>query len=154
MARPGATPSDSGVVPIDTLTVIRGLPQNDRTWEIVGSHDPFPGAAIVASARLLDGSGRIERRERFTTVSTTWRATRRTSVGWNWSWRRARSRAAMSEGDDGTPAPIETEMTETVRGLDVSGWLPGDFRVRGSIRSVSNTVRKSATYGVTLDKSF
>ena len=155
-----AGPADSSGTQVDTLTVIPGVAQQDHQWEITGGYDPRPGATVVASLRLLDGAGRIDRSERLTTVTATWRAARRTTLSWNWSWRRARSAfettvATIEVGLDTVTTRVETETTEIVRGIDVTGRLPGEFRVIGSWRSASGSGREgSVTYSVTLDRNF
>jgi hypothetical protein len=157
--RRAAGPADS-TAQIDTLTVIEGISQEDRLWEITGGYDPRPSATLVASVRWLDGEGRIDRSERVTTLTATWRAARRTTLTWNWSARRARSTFEAvavpgADGEDTIATRVESETSETVHGVDITGRLPGDYRVTGSWHRTSWSGReKSVTYGVTIDRSF
>jgi hypothetical protein len=92
-------------------------------------------------------------------MTASWRVSRRTTLAWNASWRRSRSRleSAAAPGAEtlGAETPITSRTTERVRGIDITGRLPGEFRVVASWRSASVSGREgSITYSATLDKSF
>jgi hypothetical protein len=153
--RRASDPADTSGAQVDTLSVIPGVTQEDRQWEVTGGYDVRRSLSLVASHRLLDGEGRIDRSERLTSMTASWRASRRMTIAWNASWRRSRSRfEAAAEGGGASPR-VDAETTEIVRGIDLSSRLPGKFRVVASWRSASVSEREgSVTYSATLDKSF
>jgi hypothetical protein len=122
-------------LPVDSLT------QRDRQWDFTAGYDPSANISLVGSYRMQDGTGRVDRSERNASASTTWRAARRTSMGVNWSHRRARAALAQTR--------------ETVTGVDVTFWLPGEWKLHGSANYVTSDYRQDMTsYNVILEKVF
>lgn len=124
-----------------TAPQFEGLAQEDRTWEILGGWDPIRGMNLSGSHRRLDGGGRIDRRERQTSLVSAWRPTPRSSVSLNWTRRTART--------------FTVETRSTVTGLDFDFWLPGEVRAHASWRESSTSgVPLQRSYGVSLERRF
>lgn len=160
LAAPDSAAGDTTAPAADTLTVVRGVSQDDDQWELVTSYEPARALTFVLALRALDGSGRIARNERFATLTTTWRLARSANVTGNWSRRLSESDYAIAAGDGDDATADETlrvvrESSETVVGLDVSGRIARDFRYTGSWREISGNSRPSSdTYSVTLERTF
>jgi len=159
ITNPDSVSADTTAPAADTLTVVRGVSQDDRQWEIVTSYDPTRAATFVLALRALDGGGRVARRERFGSVSTTWRLARSVNLTGNWSRRTSKSDFALiaetgaETGDAGQR--VVRESAETVVGIDMGGRFSRDFRYSGSWRAISGDSRPSSdTYSITLERTF
>jgi hypothetical protein len=157
--RPDTTAIDSGGVVADTLSAIAEVTQRDRRWEFSAGYDPLPGASLVLALRILDGHGRVERKERLRSATATWRFAKRASVSANWSRRNSESEFVTISPSDGTEPPEERRVTslawESVRGIDLGGWLAKDLRIQASWRgSMGGGRRPTDTYSASLERNF
>lgn len=125
----------------DTLPRVSGATQRDRQWELTASYQPVSALSLVGSWRRLDGAGRVERRESYTSFTSSWQTRRRVTLGTNWSRRVA--------------AGLGPSSRETVTGIDLGFWLPDDYRTQTSWRYVSGEDRLvNRSYNLTLTKNF
>jgi hypothetical protein len=160
LPRSAAVPGDTTAPPADTLAAV-GVAQRDRQWDFSGGYEPFSGASVVGSLRLLEGEGRVGREERLATVTSSMRVSRRSTLSLQYSRRRASARylaTVLSEegtGQETVEAFVTSKTSETVRGADLAFWLPGEFRMRTSWLHASRSGREATTtWGVTVDRSF
>ena len=125
----------------DTLPQVSGSAQRDRQWELTAAYQPVSTLSLVGSWRRLDGAGRVDRRESFTSFTSSWQTRRRVTVGTNWSRRAA--------------AGLGPSSRETVAGIDLGFWLPDEYRTQSSWRYVSGADQAvSRSYNVTVTKNF
>jgi hypothetical protein len=120
---------------------LAGEAQTDTQWEFIAGFRPGSSSDMTVSYRLLDGEGRLDRRERHLSATLTWRAVSNTTVSVNGA------RRVTELG------PVESR--DTVVGGDLTFWLPREFRVKltGTVRTGLDLPTRGS-YGVTLDKSF
>ncbi|MFN0152458.1 MAG: hypothetical protein ACKVU1_17265 [bacterium] len=152
---PDGAAGDTTAPAADTLTVVRGVSQNDNQWEIVTSYEPARAMSFVLALRALDGSGRIARDERFASLTTTWRLARSANLSGSWSRRLSESDYTVVAATGDETLRVVRESSDTVVGLDLSGRIARDIRYTGSWREISGNSRPSSdTYSVNLERTF
>jgi hypothetical protein len=125
----------------DSMPDSAGRGQTENEWSATAAFAPESALGFVANVRWQDGTGRLKSQERLANLLLTWRSNDRSQVAFNWSRRTS-------------TAPLY-ETSETVYGLDLQMWLPGDYRLSGSARELSGqggTAYRS--YSLTVEKSF
>ncbi|MCA9752699.1 MAG: hypothetical protein KC591_10945 [Gemmatimonadetes bacterium] len=124
------------IPPVGTLGARR-----DREWTFLAGYQPRSAFGVNGSLRVLRGTGRLERHERFGSATVTVRTGERTRLGVDWSERRS-----------------EFGFLNTVSrslGLSANTWLPREFRLVGSAyRTRATNAVTTSTVTVTVDKTF
>jgi hypothetical protein len=125
----------------DTLPEIDGKAQTDRQWEYQVGYQPATGADLVATYRRQDGRGRIDREERYGSLTGNLRLGQRSSLSLDWSRREA--------------LVLTSRSSEIIKGTDYTFWPARRTRVQLSWRQVAVRGRATLdTYGLSVDRNF
>lgn len=115
--------------------------QNDRAWEFLVGYRPMVDLDLSLTYRTLEGTGRVERSERYGSITSTWRLTPAANLAVNWSRRKAATGYFLTD--------------ERVAGVELRFRLPRRFQVRGNWRHLAGISRPTTdTYGLVLEKRF
>jgi len=124
-----------------TLPKLDGTGRTERQWELQAGYQPAPGADLSGTYRWLDAEGRLRQRERYGTVTASWR------IG-------ARGRLSV----DGTRREAVTPFSRTLErvvGVDAAFGLPAEFRGKASWRaSTRRGLPRRTQIGVTVSRAF
>ena len=124
---------------VDQLPEIAGEQQRDRTLELVAGYQPTAGTSLVGTHRRLDGTGRIQRDERFWSLNGSWRTSQYSTLSVYASTRQTHLQLLAAQ--------------ETIVGLDLTWWARENLRVRGTWRQVRGP-GENRSYGVILTRDF
>lgn len=125
----------------DSQARIEGQRQRDDEWILTGSYRPTLATSFTGTTRWGDGSGRLDRTERFSSFVASWRFSGTSQVSLNGSHRSADS--------------VERTSREDVLGFDLQFQLPREFRVVSAVRSVDANDRPDVrTWSLSVEKTF
>lgn len=124
------------------LPEFAGVRQEDREWFLLLTYDPTESLSLIGTYRTIDGAGRFDRDDRVTTATVSWQPGREVTLSGNWERRVGRL------------SGIETT-DERIWGVDLSAWLPSEFRTILSVQRAERESGPASTYySASLQKDF